>query len=247
MFLSDAFDMALTWFVYNSYARYPGDPFYWPEGGLEHAKQMRNIVKEEIIDFYFRKSFFYVAKDMLKWYLVDKGWIPNRSGIKKRLVLLTRPGRDEHTVQEMDIYSPTVENIEEKRPVVVFFYGGAWNAGRKEVYRTLGYNLASENYVVCVPNYIQAYFAGKCNHKVCSHGTIDDMKMDILRALKWVKENIIHYNGDPNNIVIVGHSAGAHLTTLALCSSDIGKYFNGLILLNGIFEIQEQFEHDSNR
>ena len=54
--------------------------------------------------------------------------------------------------QHLDVYAP-VARQNSLRPVVVFFYGGAWSSGRREDYAFVGRALAAQGFVVVVPDY----------------------------------------------------------------------------------------------
>lgn len=88
------------------------------------------------------------------------------------------------------------------RDVIVFIHGGSWNSGSKETYWWLGRNFVRKDMVAVIINYSLSPFQ------------YDQMANDCAAALKWVKLNIANYNGNPNRIFVMGHSAGAHLAEL---------------------------------
>lgn len=89
-------------------------------------------------------------------------------------------------------------------PVVLYVHGGGWAKGsRKRVYKMPQW-LTRKGYVFVAMDY----------RKVPST-TIDGQVNDLVAALSWVRRNIKRYGGDPKNIVLMGHSAGAHLVALA--------------------------------
>jgi len=102
------------------------------------------------------------------------------------------------------------ENISE-RPVVIYIYGGIWFLGEKSLYAKLGDFINDNGYIAVVPNYAQF-----------PYGNVDDMLCDISDALNWVYNNIHEYGGDNQNIILIGHSSGAHLTALGLIRSTLG-------------------------
>ncbi|MCX7554391.1 alpha/beta hydrolase fold domain-containing protein [Marinicella sp. S1101] len=97
-------------------------------------------------------------------------------------------------------------------PVIVFIYGGAWYKGSKEQHHFVADGLVRLGYTVVIPDYIK-YPEGK----------FPTFVEDIALATAWVKNNIINYNGNPNQIFLAGHSAGAH--TGALLVTD-NQYLN---------------------
>ncbi|ORX43248.1 alpha/beta-hydrolase [Piromyces finnis] len=110
----------------------------------------------------------------------------------------------------MDIYYNKDDSYN-KKPVVVYIYGGIWFLGEKTLYSKLGEFLNELGYVGVIPNYVQFPF-----------GHLDDMVYDIGNSLAWIYNNIDKYGGDNQNIIVIGHSSGAHLTALGLFKSTLG-------------------------
>lgn len=90
--------------------------------------------------------------------------------------------------------------------MVVFVYGGAWSSGDKSMYGALSGQIAERlDALVCCPNY--SHFPQGC---------VDDMIQDIVDCIQWIHDSIQDYGGDKNKLMLVGHSAGAHLGTMAI-------------------------------
>lgn len=105
----------------------------------------------------------------------------------------------------LDIYP--VKNAK-KLPVVVFVHGGAWILGDKATKIEDKVRLFNaNNYVFVSVNYrLSSFFNTKVQYP--SHPN------DVADAVKWIYEHIASYGGDPENIVLMGHSAGAHIVSL---------------------------------
>jgi len=88
-------------------------------------------------------------------------------------------------------------------PVVVFFYGGGWRSGRKRPYRYVAKALARSGYVAVVPDY-----------RVYPEARFPDFLDDGARAVRWVRDNITRYGGDPGKLFLMGHSAGAYIAAM---------------------------------
>jgi acetyl esterase/lipase len=88
-------------------------------------------------------------------------------------------------------------------PVIVFFYGGAWRSGNKELYRYIGKALARRGYVTVVPDY-------RIYPEVLYPAFLEDAAF----AVRWVKDNVARFGGDPKKIFLKGHSAGAHIAAM---------------------------------
>jgi len=104
--------------------------------------------------------------------------------------------------QALDIYAPVGESTQ-TRPVVVFFYGGSWNSGTRAGYNFAGRALAARGYVVVVPDY-----------RLVPEVHFPAFVEDGAEAVRWVRENVADYGGDPEQIVLMGHSAGAHIAAM---------------------------------
>ena len=107
-----------------------------------------------------------------------------------------------HPRQKMDIYVP-VAGLAATNKIVVFFYGGRWQEGRKEDYRFVGEALTAQNFVVVIPDY-----------RVYPEVRFPEFVRDGAQAVRWVQSNIQMYSGDPNKTYLLGHSAGAHIVAL---------------------------------
>ena len=88
-------------------------------------------------------------------------------------------------------------------PVIIFFYGGAWRSGNKELYRYVAKALARLGYVVVVPDY-----------RIFPEVRYPDFLEDGALVVRWVKGNVARFGGDPEKIFLKGHSAGAHIAAM---------------------------------
>ena len=90
-------------------------------------------------------------------------------------------------------------------PVVVFCTGGGWMIGYKMWSALLARALTAAGIVVVTPdmrNFPLVY--------------VPDMVEDVDLAIEWTRKNIAQYGGDPNNIVLIGQSAGGHVACMAI-------------------------------
>lgn len=103
----------------------------------------------------------------------------------------------EHPRQRLDVYTPV--RLEGLAPVVLFFYGGSWQSGSREEYRFVGEALAARGIVTVVADY-----------RLFPEVRYPDFLADAAAAAAWVRREIAAYGGDPERIVLAGHSAGAY-------------------------------------
>jgi len=110
----------------------------------------------------------------------------------------------------LDVYCPEEAAAAQagkgpKVPVVIAVMGGAWIMGHRAWNAQLGLRLTDFGVLVFAVDY-----------RNFPLGLVPDMIEDISRAIGWVFANVESFGGDPNNVVLVAQSAGAHLTSLLL-------------------------------
>jgi acetyl esterase/lipase len=103
--------------------------------------------------------------------------------------------------QKLDVYRP--HDVKLPAPVVIFFYGGEWQAGQKADYRFAGDALTSQGFIAVLPDY-----------RIWPNARFPEFVEDGALAVRWVHDNIARFGGDPNRIYLMGHSAGAHIAAL---------------------------------
>ena len=104
-------------------------------------------------------------------------------------------GPDER--HRLDVYVP--EQGAARTPVMVFFYGGGWNSGERADYAFVGRAFAAQGFVTVIPDY-------RLVPQVRFPAFVEDGAL----ALRWVRDQIGRYAGDPAGVALSGHSAGAY-------------------------------------
>jgi acetyl esterase/lipase len=102
--------------------------------------------------------------------------------------------------QTLDIYAPAGAKA---APVVIFVHGGEWTKGDKSEVRFKPKFLNEEGLIFVSVNY---RLSGKAKHPA--------QVEDVAAAVRWVRDHVAEYGGDPQKLVLMGHSAGCHLVTL---------------------------------
>lgn len=143
-------------------------------------------------------------------------------------------GRSEDCLY-LNVWTPA-KTANEKLPVLVYFYGGGFQAGDGSEYRYDGESMAKRGIVTVTINYrlgIFGFLAHPDLSKESGHGSGNYGLMDQHAALVWVKENIAAFGGDPEKITIGGESAGA-MSVCAQVASPLSKgLFRGAIAESG--------------
>lgn len=131
------------------------------------------------------------------------------------------------------------------RPVLVYFHGGSNTQGYSQM-TPLGPALSGMGLIVVSANYRLGPFgflahpaltAESEHHSSGNYGLLDQ-----LQALRWVKENIREFGGDPDRITVMGQSSGAVDTCLLMASPLSKELFRGAILESG--ECQDTLNED---
>lgn len=102
---------------------------------------------------------------------------------------------------KLDVYTP--REAAGPRATVVFFYGGSWQNGQRGNYRFVAEALTSRGLVAVVPDY-------RTYPEVRFPGFVEDG----AAAVAWTVRNVAQHGGDPGRVVLLGHSAGAHIAAL---------------------------------
>jgi acetyl esterase/lipase len=100
----------------------------------------------------------------------------------------------------LDVYEPAKAR---HAPVVVFFYGGDWARGERGWYRFVGTALAAQGVVVVIPDYRKV-------PQVMLPGFMEDA----ARAVAWTHAHAGDIGGDPDDLFVMGHSAGGQIAAL---------------------------------
>ncbi|MDP7724487.1 carboxylesterase/lipase family protein [Mycobacterium sp. TY814] len=124
------------------------------------------------------------------------------------------------------------EGAAEPLPVMVFIHGGGYILGSSATPLYDGAALARRGCVYVSVNYrLGALGCLDLSSLSTQDVTIDGnlYLRDLVMALRWVRENIANFGGDPDNVTIFGESAGAHITATLLAVPDAAGLFHRAI------------------
>ena len=128
-------------------------------------------------------------------------------------------------------------SVNEKRPVLVWIYGGGFNSGGSAVPIYNGETLAKKGIVFVSINYrvgIFGFLAHPWLTKESPYNASGNYGMlDQVAALQWVKKNISNFGGDPENVTIAGQSAGSMSVNCLIASPLAHGLFNKAIAESG--------------
>ena len=138
----------------------------------------------------------------------------------------------------LNVWTPA-KSAQDRLAVIVWFYGGGFQAGSSSEPRYDGENFAKKGIIVVSVNYRLGVF-GFFSHPELTktsgvHASGDYGLMDQIAGLRWVERNIAAFGGDPEKVTIAGESAGS-LSVSALMASPLARgLFRGAIGESGAF------------
>jgi para-nitrobenzyl esterase len=128
-------------------------------------------------------------------------------------------------------------SVNDKRPVMLWIYGGGFTGGSGGMAWYDGENLAAKGPVIVTINYrlgSLGFFAHPDLAKEAGHpGSGNYGMMDAIAALQWVKRNIAAFGGDPNKVTVAGESAGAIMVGALVGSPQAKGLFRAAIAESG--------------
>lgn len=162
------------------------------------------------------------------------------TGSERRVAMVARSayGNDPH--QNVAVYRES--DAAGPLPVILFVHGGSWNSGSPADYGFVARGLAPEGFVVVLAGY-----------RLHPRVHFPAMLEDTAAAVAWTRANVARHGGDPNRIVLMGHSAGAYNVVMtALDRQWLGREglpdtaVAGVIGLAGPYDFYP-FDSDSTR
>lgn len=117
--------------------------------------------------------------------------------------------------QMLDVYAPAAgKNL----PVVIWIHGGGWQTGDK---KDVGHKPQAF--------YDKGFVFASVNYRLLPEVKINQMAQDVAKAIRWVHDHAKEFSGDPDTMIVMGHSAGAQLAAL-VCTDERYMKAEGLPL-----------------
>jgi para-nitrobenzyl esterase len=141
----------------------------------------------------------------------------------------------------INVWTPALDHA--KRPVMLWFHGGGFEAGSGSSKLYDGTRLARRgDVVVATINHRlnvfgHCYLGGALGHDFAQSGNVG--YLDLVASMRWVKENIAQFGGDPNNVMIFGQSGGGRKVSLCYAGKDAqGLFHKGAVESGSHLRIQ---------
>ena len=140
------------------------------------------------------------------------------------------------TELKLHVYTPDGHRTSDKRPAVIFFFGGGWNNGSPGQHYSQCAHLATRGMVA-----MSAEYRVKSRNQTTPKECVEDGKS----AIRWVRAHAAELGIDPNRIAAGGASAGGHVAAAAgtvdsfdATSEDlsVSSRPDALVLFNPVFD-----------
>lgn len=137
---------------------------------------------------------------------------------------------------DLEVFQPKDFKTSDKRPAIVFFFGGGWNGGGTTQFHGQARALADQGMVAFCADY-----RVRSRHQTSPFECVKDGKS----AIRWVRENAVDLGVDPKRIVAAGGSAGGHVAACtgvitgneeALEDLNVSSRPNAMILFNPVLD-----------
>lgn len=137
--------------------------------------------------------------------------------------------------QVLDTYSPPGSG----HPILVYTHGGSWHSGSKD-------NKVEnkKNGLIGVRDYVLVSVGYRSGYETTWRG----QAADIASAIRWVYDNAAAIGGNRQNLFVMGHSSGAHMTALVAMDGDFGLrgLVSGIVLLDsGDYDVVDGYNNCS--
>ena len=143
----------------------------------------------------------------------------------------------------LNVYAPAATNSASRLPVMFWIHGGGYAAGAGSEPRYTNSALPLHGVVLVTIDYRMGVFGFLASSDLVKEGGGSAGNyglMDMVAGLRWVKQNIAQFGGDPNNVTIFGESAGSFAVSalmavpeaqglFAKAIGESGADFNGVI------------------
>ena len=130
-----------------------------------------------------------------------------------------------------------------RAPVLFQIHGGAWVIGDKSQQALPLMTHLAANGWVCVA----------ANYQLSPRVKFPEHLIDCKRALRWIREHVAEYGGDPDFVVVTGGSAGGHLAAMVALTANDPEYqpgfrevdtsVTGAVPIYGVYDMTETFRY----
>ncbi len=132
---------------------------------------------------------------------------------------------DASSGEKLDIFRGSQAGL---APVQIYIHGGYWISNDKKDCSYVALGFVGAGFVNVVINY-----------GLIPNVTMAEQVRQCRAALRWVRDNIRQYGGDPEQLYVTGHSAGGHLAVSLLTDPELAKAsIKGIASLSGLYDLE---------
>ena len=165
--------------------------------------------------------------------------IDRLTGGGRGVTLVSNTQYGPHRDQKLRIYAPAKADHDQPLPIILFVHGGSWSWGDPDDYTFIARALAPEGFVVALAGY-----------RLGEDGRYPAMLEDTVTVIGQTVRIAPQFGGDPNRVILAGHSAGAYNVVQAALEekwlSRIGVMPRGVVGLAGPYDFYP-FDKDSSQ
>lgn len=127
--------------------------------------------------------------------------------------------------ETVDLFFP--ENMTSAAPVHMFIHGGYWRMFSKDDYSCIAETITNAGAIAVIVDYALMPTVRMAH-------IVDQVR----RARDWIVAHISDFGGDPQQLTVSGHSAGAHLATFLFNDATAQSTINAAVLLGGLYDLK---------
>jgi acetyl esterase/lipase len=140
------------------------------------------------------------------------------------------------TAQKMDVYLPQGRNTDSTK-IIVFIHGGSWSGGDKSEF---------DDAIVAVRKQLADYAMFNINYRLLRAGGVNKFPTqidDVKAALNFINSKSAEFKINPEKIVLIGASAGAHLALLQAYKNNSDKKIKAVVDLFGPADLKDLYNN----
>lgn len=168
--------------------------------------------------------------------------------------------KESYDIHRLTIYRPGEgDMLLQNRPVIFFVHGGGWTGGYRDWYQSISGSFTAEmGWITVVIDYRLTSDRVFVADRFCPDRTTCALPANVVRrskaaeypdnindvatAFAWVAQEISDYGGNSDQVIVFGHSAGAHLASLLVFDDAFAPWrptIRGLAVMSGAFALDE--------